>query len=117
VFQNHSQSRDSMKRLIFLFLFAFTVIGLHDVFSESPPEKQTFELSVMLPVYEVAEVLDLSPIRYGTIEGVIDIYLAPSTKSENGKPINKARDKLSNSGQPVASIKGVYIITQRINRY
>lgn len=96
-----------MKKFIFLFLGLFLVFGVLDVRSDSPPEKQSYEVFQMPIVDAVSfEVANLSIRRYGTIEGFINIYLADATVNENGKPINKARDKLSFIGVPVASIKG-----------
>lgn len=99
-----------MKRLIFLFLFAFAYIGIQDVFSESPPENQAFELSVNDDLHYASTTFEAEGVKYSpvhrTVEQVIHIYNTLGFKTESGQPINKARDKLSFSGH-TANFKGI----------
>lgn len=106
-----------MKRLIFLSLFAFTFIGIQDVFSESPPEKQTFELSDSALDYEAVQVYDLSVVKPISVEELVYFYLISSAKSENGKPINKARDKLLCNGAAYANVKAVNQINYKYQKH
>ena len=85
-----------MKKFIFLFLSLFLVIGALDVRSDSPPENKSY-MDYTMPMVDVVsfELADYSLHRYSTIEGFIVNEIILIQPNRDGKPLNKARDKLS----------------------